>query len=226
MDKKTNILSGGEKSRLALARMLVKPANLMLLDEPTNHLDVSSQEVLQEAMQQYSGTIIVVSHNRWFVNRFVNRVLEIRNGGASLFEGNIDDYLARRKRDEQADGLENEAVKSRTQAAASPGATGAETADRKAIRRVRAEARQRLSTRLRPWRKQVKEAEKIIEELEERKAELEQVMSDPELYADSQRWEETSREYAALERRLERSYQRWEEGQEQIESIEVAADAD
>ncbi len=213
VDKKVDVLSGGEKSRVALARMLVRPANLMLLDEPTNHLDISSQEVLQEAMAQYEGTIIVVSHNRFFVNSFVNKVLEIRDGRATLYEGNIDDYLARRKQ-------EDEGVRS-----APPPASGGnreKPEDKKARRRARAHARQKLGARIGPWKKQSAAAEEEIERHEARKAELEQKMADPDLYGDQAAWTETSREYARVERQLERAYRKWEEAQEKIESIEQA----
>ncbi len=213
VDKKVDVLSGGEKSRVALARMLVRPANLMLLDEPTNHLDISSQEVLQEAMAQYEGTIIVVSHNRFFVNSFVNKVLEIRDGRATLYEGNIDDYLARRKQ-------EDEGVRS----APSPASGGnrEKPEDKKARRRARAHARQKLGARIGPWKKQSAAAEEEIERHEARKAELEQKMADPDLYGDQAAWTETSREYARVERQLERAYRKWEEAQEKIESIEQA----
>ena len=98
VDKKVSVLSGGEKSRLALARMIAVPANCMLLDEPTNHLDMLSQEVLQEAMRQYDGTIVVVSHNRYFVDCFVNKVLEIKDGKATLFDGTVAEYVDRQQR--------------------------------------------------------------------------------------------------------------------------------
>ncbi len=213
VEKKVQVLSGGEKSRVALARMLVRPANLMLLDEPTNHLDISSQEVLQEAMAQYEGTIIVVSHNRFFVNSFVNKVLEIRDGRATMYEGNIDDYLARRKREEEQEVADNGR---RLASACSREKTG----DKKAQRRARAQARQKLGARLRPWKKQSAAAEEEIERHEARKAELEQKMADPDLYGDQTAWSETSREYARVERLLERAYRKWEEAQEKIEDIE------
>ncbi|WP_457573330.1 ABC transporter ATP-binding protein [Desulfolithobacter sp.] len=215
VEKKVKVLSGGEKSRVALAKMLVRPANLMLLDEPTNHLDISSQEVLQEAMAQYEGTIIVVSHNRYFTNSFVNKVLEIRDGRATLYQGNIDDYLAQRKKEEEK---QNQPL-SRDRNADAEG-KGNAVADKKALRRQRAQLRQELNRKLGPWKKQVKTAEQEIEKLEARKAELEQLMADPELYSDAQRWSETSREYNALERRLERWYGKWEEAQEKIEALE------
>lgn len=220
VDKKVLVLSGGEKSRVALARMLVEPANIMLLDEPTNHLDISSQEVLQEAMAQYEGTIILVSHNRFFANSFVNKVLEIKDGRATLHEGNIDDYLERRKREQVAQD-KVQAIEKASEDEALEG-TGEQSLDRKALRRERAMLREKLGKKLNPLRAQVRKAEEQIERLEARKQELETAMADPELYQDQERWAETSREYTALERRLKRNYTQWEEAQEKIEEIEAS----
>ncbi|MDW7771315.1 MAG: ABC-F family ATP-binding cassette domain-containing protein [Desulfobulbaceae bacterium] len=216
VDKKIQVLSGGEKSRVALARMLVKPANLMLLDEPTNHLDISSQEVLQDAMAQYEGTIIVVSHNRYFVNSFVNKVLEIRDGRATLYEGNINDYLDRRRR-EREESTKMEALQSCRQDKKDIPPPGG---DKKALRRERAQARQRLNHMLKPLKETVKAAEMQIEELEKRKKEVELLLADPDLYQDHDRWSEISREYKMIERRLERNYTKWEEAQGKIEELE------
>ncbi|MDH4316895.1 MAG: ABC-F family ATP-binding cassette domain-containing protein, partial [Desulfobulbaceae bacterium] len=216
VEKKVKVLSGGEKSRVALAKMLVRPANFMLLDEPTNHLDISSQEVLQEAMAQYEGAIILVSHNRYFANGFVNKVLEIRDSKVTLYEGNIEDYLEKSKA----------AFKTRSlSAGADTGGTKTDNintvADKKELRRQRAKVRQELSGKLNPWKKQVSAAEAEIELLEKRKVELEAAMADPALYDDRNAWSETSKEYDKLTRRLERIYSQWEEAQGHIEEIEA-----
>ena len=217
VEKQVRVLSGGEKSRVALARMLVRPANLMLLDEPTNHLDMSSQEILQEALAQYEGTIIVVSHNRFFVNSFVNKVLEIRNGRATIHEGNIDDYLEWRRKEE------TRASETATQSSSATRAVAAgdeNSADRKVQRRQRALERQELNKKIGPWRRKSEEAEQEIDRHERRKAELEALMAEPDLYSDQERWSATSREYGQVERHLERAFQRWEEAQAAIEAIE------
>jgi len=220
VEKQVQVLSGGEKSRVALAKMLVRPANLMLLDEPTNHLDMSSQEVLQEAMAQYEGTIIVVSHNRYFVNSFVNKVLEVKDGSATLHEGNVDDYLAWRRKMEMRAATRLEPVGDEAGAARRDGGEADAGVDKKALRRQRALERQLLNQKLGPWKKKNEEAEQEIESLETRKAELEQLMADPELYGDQERWSVVSREYSQVERHLDRAYQRWEETQQAIEDIE------
>jgi ATP-binding cassette subfamily F protein 3 len=219
VDKKVQVLSGGEKSRVALAKMLIKPANLMMLDEPTNHLDIASQEVLQEAMAQYEGTIIVVSHNRSFVNSFVNKVLEIRDQQAFLHDGNIDDYLETRKRRE-----EEAAGNARNVKAAAPKAVVVQpvavSVDRKEDRKQRGQQREQVNAQVKPWKKKAADAEKEIERLETQKIELESQMADPALYANQQQWTKTSKEYGEVQERLKRQYAAWEEAQGMIEEVE------
>jgi len=220
VEKQVRVLSGGEKSRVALAKMLVRPANLMLLDEPTNHLDMSSQEILQEAMAQYEGTIIVVSHNRFFVNSFVNKVLEIRNGQATIHEGNIDDYLEWRRKAESQSASEAQSARNAAFARTTEAADEGQSADKKAQRKQRAVERQALQKKLGPWKKKNDEAEREVEKQESRKAELEALMADPDLYGDQERWSAVSKEYGQVQRHLERAYQKWEEAQQAIEAIE------
>ena len=221
VDKKVQVLSGGEKSRLALAKMIVQPANLLILDEPTNHLDMSSQEVLQEAMAQYDGTIIIVSHNRHFVNSFVNKVLEIKNGCGTLYEGNIEDYLYKLKKLEAARQikLQEETDNDTVQEDSSGKQRG------RAARQEQAKVRQEKSRKINPLKKDVEQAEENIAGMETRKKELEQVMADPELYRDQDKFAECSKEYISLERKLKRMYQRWEEVQAKIDAIESEFEA-
>jgi len=221
VEKKVSVLSGGEKSRLALAKMIATPANLMLLDEPTNHLDMSSQEVLQEAMAQYDGTIIVVSHNRYFLDSFVNKVFEVRDGQINVFEGNVTEYLKKLAEIEAAElaagKKENVAAKDEVGASENGGKI-----NRKEQKKLEAERRQERSRLIGKWLKKSEEAEKKVEQFELEKEELEAQMADPDLYGDGAKWAETSKAYEDCKRRLERWYGRWEEAQKRVEEGEAA----
>jgi ATP-binding cassette subfamily F protein 3 len=217
VEKKVAVLSGGEKSRLALAKMIATPANLMLLDEPTNHLDMSSQEVLQEAMAQYDGTIVVVSHNRYFVDSFVNKVMEVKDGGITLYEGNITEYLLKQAElTEERQTLENAGGGK----VGSAGVGDSLRDSKKERKKQEAEKRQERSRRAGPWLQKVKEAEEKVETLEIEKDDLEALMADPELYKDEKAWTKTSRAYEECKRRLERWYERWETAQAKVEEID------
>ncbi len=219
VEKKVSVLSGGEKSRLALAKMIATPANCMVLDEPTNHLDMSSQEVLQEAMAQYDGTIIVVSHNRYFLDSFVNKVLEVKNGRIAIYEGNISEYLRKMQMLEQEDVAT--AGNGEGDVAGQDMPEQGAKENRREKRKQEAEKRQERSRRIGPWNRKLTEAENEIEKLERKKEELEQEMADPDLYKDEHAWARTSKEYEDCKRRLERWYERWETAQTKIDEIDA-----
>ena len=96
------MLSGGERTRLAVARMLLRPSNTLLLDEPTNHLDLDSKDVLLEALEDFGGTLIFVSHDRYFVDKLASKVIEIRDGQALIYPGNYEEWLWSQKQRQEA----------------------------------------------------------------------------------------------------------------------------
>ncbi|MDY0268900.1 ABC-F family ATP-binding cassette domain-containing protein [Trichloromonas sp.] len=204
--KKVAVLSGGERNRLALAILLLRPANLLLLDEPTNHLDLQSKEVLLRALKGYSGTLVFVSHDRYFVDSLATRVVEVKAGRIDSCLGNYEDFL--RWRAGQGD-LSHSRQRVELGAVAAM-AEGADKEERKRGHEERKEA-QRLERRR---QKELLDLEAKIEQREEELLTLEGRMADPELYRDAENWRRTSAEHGQLKEEIEAFYARWEELQE------------
>jgi ATP-binding cassette subfamily F protein 3 len=210
--KKVSVLSGGEKSRLALAKMLLNPGNFLIFDEPTNHLDMQSKGILQQALRQFAGTLIIVSHDRDFLDPIVDKTLEIQPGYLKTWLGNISYYLDK-KSDQEA---EEEASK--------PVPEADRTISRKEQRRIEAERRNALSKKLKPLKKRIKDIEKSIDKLETRQAEIETEMADTAFYDDAERVKEVSLEYEKTKTDIADLLHKWEEIAGRIEYVEANYD--
>jgi ATP-binding cassette subfamily F protein 3 len=197
--KTISALSGGEKARVALSKLMLKMANVLVLDEPTNHLDLMSREVLEAALEEYDGTLLFVSHDRYFLNRIADRIVVLGRDGTEHYLGNYDDML--RKQQEMAE-WERSAQPSAGRGTASgqepsEPASGYE-AEKQARREERARARKR------------EQAEAEIERLEAEIAAIEQSMASPEFSTDYVLLREKQTEADALRSRLEEAYAAWE----------------
>ncbi|MBI3787488.1 MAG: ABC-F family ATP-binding cassette domain-containing protein, partial [Ignavibacteriales bacterium] len=209
--KRVRVLSGGEKSRLALAKMLLQPANFLIMDEPTNHLDMRSKKVLQEALQNYDGTYVIVSHDRSFLDPIVNKVLEFSSQGVKTYLGNVSDYLHKKKEEKNILSVSKKAL------AKEDNSSKVSDKERK---RIEAEHRQQLSQRLKPLKKQIEAVEKEIERLEFRKSEIEMLMAHGDFYKNSEEAKKISAEYKDVQQQLQDHYFGWNNLTDQINKIE------
>lgn len=203
-DKPVKVLSGGERSRLAMIRLLLRQMNLLILDEPTNHLDMQSKDILKEAIRDFDGTVIVVSHDREFLDGLVTKVYEFGDGKVHEHLGGIYEYLAKKN----ANNI-NEALtlsKSPTQTAEAP--------KQASESRLSYEAEKQLQKQRRKLEKAIEEDEKSVNELESAIAALEAVMSTPEGST-----EENFTKYASLKRQLDTAVEEWESHMMELENI-------
>lgn len=203
--KNVAVLSGGEKSRLALARMLLRPSNLIVMDEPTNHLDMRSKAILQEALIAYEGSFVIVSHDRDFLDPLVNKVVEFRSGSIKTFLGSVSEYLATRaKLDAQrhpGEASRSGAPKQREEGGLSP----------KERKRLEAEQRQRRYRRTKPLLDSIEKLEREIEAKEAEKTRLEELMSAPDFYKHAERVKEIAAQYQEVQKDLNDAYFQWGE---------------
>lgn len=209
VDKRVGVLSGGERARLALAKMLVSPEALLCLDEPTNHLDIDSVDMLENALKRFPGTIVLISHDEHLVRAVANRVVDIRDGKMTVIDGDYDYYLFKREdlaARAAADSApsqgprrspSNPALRT-TSAAQAP--SQHEGKKSKEQRRAEAEARAELNRRLKKTRDALKKVEAKLETARKRYDELMELMASEELYADQDRFAEALAEYNELKK--------------------------
>ncbi|MDD5945393.1 MAG: ABC-F type ribosomal protection protein [Clostridia bacterium] len=192
-------LSGGEKGRVSLAKIMLSKSNFLILDEPTNHLDMYSKEILEDAINSYDGTVLYISHDRYFIDKTAERTLELSRDGVTQYLGNYTYYLEKKAEKERLAELEN-AGKPAEQKPQNISATKSDWLTQK---EEQAKARKKAN--------EIKKAEEEIEKTESRIAELDSLMFDPEISADSARLKELFDEKTELEGRLEELYEKWEE---------------
>lgn len=207
--KKVGVLSGGEKSRVALAKLLLTKANLVVLDEPTNHLDVTSKQALQNALIDFSGSLIIVSHDIDFIRPIVNKVVEIRDGSLKLYYGGIDYYITKRK--ELLDQNINSTSKNELDD---------KKTSRKDVKRYEAELRQKRYNATKDILGLISKLEKEIELFEEKKSQLEDDLASPEVYSNPTLIKEKKAEYESVKKELDSKYSAWTENNEKLETIE------
>ncbi|NIS38163.1 ABC-F family ATP-binding cassette domain-containing protein, partial [Candidatus Saccharibacteria bacterium] len=215
--KRIDVLSGGEKARVSLAKILLSPVNFLIMDEPTNHLDIQSKEALEDALEGYDGTLLLISHDRYFLDKLVNRVIEIKDGSLREYEGNYTDYLQRRASRDGHLGR-TEPIYGKSDSDSKMDVT-APSKKRKEQKRIEAEARQKVSKERHRLQNEIAYCENRIQELEQQKVDLEKFMADPKSYQDGEHAASLQKEYSAVKDELTELFERWENSQIEYEAL-------
>ncbi|KIX12077.1 ABC-F family ATP-binding cassette domain-containing protein [Dethiosulfatarculus sandiegensis] len=218
--KKVKVLSGGERSRLVLAKLLLQSPNVLFLDEPTNHLDIGGRQVLEQALKNYDGTVVIVTHDRHMIDSVANKVVHVDDGNISIFPGNYTDFARLwRSRLEQG----GEAPKKAAATGSKPDQPKPKSQEAK---RARAEARNALYRKLKPLKDKLAKVEEEVEQATQRLDELTSRMVEVTPQDDWSGWQELSKEHNQVQSRLEELSTKWEDLALAVEEAEEQAQID
>jgi ATP-binding cassette subfamily F protein 3 len=221
IEKKVSVLSGGEKSRLILAKMLLKPANFFLLDEPTSHLDIPSRNVLEIALKQFQGTICLITHDRHLINQIANKVMEINQGVPQLFLGNYDDYMYKKQQTQLGEAgkeVKHEVkVEEKEKSIKKKSTYGV-----KEERRKRAQEMDQYRRQLADLEKRVQEVERSLHEATQTLDQLNRKLSDPSLYLNQQETYETIQSHKRVQGQVKELTRSWEFLALELEEMKMA----
>jgi ATP-binding cassette subfamily F protein 3 len=232
VEKKIAVLSGGERARVALARLLIKPGNMLLMDEPTNHLDLASAEALAQSLQGYDGTLIFVSHNRSFVRRLATRIWNVADGTVETYPGTLDEYMDTCRLRQLAGDGNGSPVPQRKAAALPPAAPQLTAAKPVAAAPVapasaaspqvdakKREADKRSKNRQQKLERDVADLEKKIGEMEAAQKSRSELLADPAVYADKDQSTKLLTEFREAQGELDALTKRWEAAQSELEGL-------
>lgn len=208
VSKTVSVLSGGEKSRLSLAKMLLKPTNFLILDEPTNHIDITTKKILKDALLEYPGSLLIVSHDRDFLDGLVSKVYELKDGKIHTHLGTFKDFL-----EKKASILNAEII------APGPKDTAASKPEESSSQKQQYLLKKEQNARKRKLTKEIQVIEENITSLEAQKKELDHIFSDVLLYANKEKSVEIHRQYKAVTQELNSLYARWETVHAEVESV-------
>lgn len=216
--KPVEVLSGGEKARVSLAKILLSSANFLLMDEPTTHLDIAAREALEDALSGYNGTLLLISHDRYFLDKIVGRVIELKDRRVTGYYGNYSYYMEKRKEGWEEVDVEHEGCPSPDEEKTAKVLSAARKSREQ--KRLEAEARQSVSRERNRLQERVEDVEKEIDRLEERKRGMEKAFASPETFTgDGKEIGRLHIEFSELKIRLEELYSQWEEARLQLEKL-------
>jgi ATP-binding cassette, subfamily F, member 3 len=203
--KEVAVLSGGEKTRLAIAKMLTRPANFILMDEPTNHLDIPSREILTDALDAYTGTICFITHDRTLIREIANKIVEIRDGNIRVFNGNYDEYL------EKLQPVEDDKIPEMLRVVRQAASSNAEKREQQRLRKIaEGNLRNEHFRAISPVRKRITQIEEKVAELTARIDEIEGLFANPDHYRDGFKVAETNREYVSSKEQIRKLTAEWD----------------